>query len=208
MLQDLFIPLYEKGYNDVKIAKELNLSPQTIGRIRYSLNLPKAIPICEYSDCISKLALQDLSDSEIGYQIGLSRHRVGRIRRKLQLPTCSKSTIDLNYTNIDRIKSRIVAIAKHRAMKNNLDFDINLNDIELPEYCPIMNTKLEYHGNTRGNPNSASLDRIDNSKGYIKGNIQTISLHANTMKNNANFEQLTLFCTNMLKMIEIYSKKF
>lgn len=206
MLQNLFLPLYEKGYNDVKIAKELNSSPQTIGRIRNSLNLPKIIP--DYSDSISKLVLQDLSDSEIGKQIGLCRDRVGRIRRKLQLPTCSKTTINMNYTNIDRIKSRIIAIAKHRAMKNNLDFNINLNDIELLEYCPIMNTKLEYNGNTRGNPNSASLDRIDNTKGYIKGNIQIISLHANTMKNNANFEQLALFCNNILKMIKIYSKKF
>lgn len=207
MLQDLFLPLYKKGYTDTMIAKELNLSNQTIGRFRHSLNLPKRTINDKYSSYISELVSQDLSDSEIGNQIGLCRHSVGRIRRKLHLPVCSKTTINLNYTNQDRIKSRIIAIAKYRAIKNNLNFNIKLADIELPEYCSIMNTKLEYKGNTRGNPNSASLDRIDNSKGYIKDNIQVISLHANTMKSNANFEQLSVFCNNILKMIELHSKK-
>lgn len=39
---------------------------------------------------------------------------------------------------------------------------------------------------------SPSLDRIDSSKGYVKGNVRVISARANMLKNNATVEELTL----------------
>ena len=38
--------------------------------------------------------------------------------------------------------------------------------------------------------NSPSLDRIDNSKGYVPGNIAVISMRANMIKNNASLVEL------------------
>lgn len=43
------------------------------------------------------------------------------------------------------------------------------------------------------------IDKIDNSKGYVKGNIQIISMKANAMKNSASLEELHTFCKNILR---------
>lgn len=54
-----------------------------------------------------------------------------------------------------------------------------------------------------GFPESISLDRIDSSKGYIKGNVCFCQKKVNTMKNNASVEELIEFCKDVLKTIDI-----
>jgi hypothetical protein len=41
---------------------------------------------------------------------------------------------------------------------------------------------------------TASIDRIDSNKGYIKGNLQFISIAANLAKNAMTHEQMLKFC--------------
>jgi hypothetical protein len=76
--------------------------------------------------------------------------------------------------------------ARERAIEKGIVFKLkSYKDLpEVPEYCPVLNIPLHVGDKVCTN-NSPSLDRIDNSKGYIKGNIQIISLKANQMKNNA-----------------------
>ena len=90
-----------------------------------------------------------------------------------------------------RIHSRI----KCRAKKLNLEFNLDIVDIQVPQYCPILNIPIVKIRGVRRGPksNSPSIDRIDNLKGYIKGNIQVISNKANTMKNSASPKQLLQF---------------
>jgi len=82
--------------------------------------------------------------------------------------------------------------AKYRAKTRNIPFDIEILDIIIPEICPILGLPLKtlIDGNRDLSP---SLDRIDNTKGYLKGNIQVISSKANTMKHNANKSELINF---------------
>jgi hypothetical protein len=57
-----------------------------------------------------------------------------------------------------------------------------------PTHCPILGIEL-----TRGDQtltSNFSIDRIDNSLGYIKGNIQIISNRANRLKSDASKEEL------------------
>lgn len=76
--------------------------------------------------------------------------------------------------------------AKGRARRKDLDFNIDISDINIPDVCPILNIKLE-----RFNPKTApSLDRVDNSKGYIKNNVRVISNRANIMKGDMSLEDI------------------
>jgi hypothetical protein len=84
--------------------------------------------------------------------------------------------------------------AKERAAKYKVDFDLEIEDIFWPTECPALKVPFEY-----GTPYAASIDRIDNSKGYTKDNIQVISRKANAMKRNATKEELRNFAQWALK---------
>ena len=93
----------------------------------------------------------------------------------------------------------MLARAKNRSKINGLEFNIGLEDIVVPEFCPVLGVKLdEFKGKSGGRPNSPALDRIDNSKGYVKGNVMVISHLANQMKASANAEQLLSFANWIL----------
>ncbi len=95
-------------------------------------------------------------------------------------------------------KRNMLVGAKRRASIKNIDFNITEEDIEIPSMCPILEVPLII-GTKDNYEYSPSLDRIDNSKGYVKGNIQVISKKANSMKNSATLEELQAFCRNVLR---------
>lgn len=95
--------------------------------------------------------------------------------------------------------------AYNRAKTKGIEFNIEESDIIIPERCPLLDIPLEF--GTKADYNaSPSLDRIDNTKGYIKGNIWVISKKANTMKNSATLEELYTFCTNILRYSPSYAE--
>ena len=95
---------------------------------------------------------------------------------------------------------RLRGSAKERAIYKGIVFDIpSYKDLpEVPDYCPILGIPL-YVGDNVSTDNSPSLDRIDNNKGYIKGNIQIISRKANQMKSNANLKEIEMLYNFMKK---------
>ncbi len=72
--------------------------------------------------------------------------------------------------------------ARGRAKNKGIPFDITIEDIVIPELCPYLGIKLQW-GDVICHDASPSLDRIIPKLGYIKGNIEVISLRANKMKN-------------------------
>lgn len=81
--------------------------------------------------------------------------------------------------------------AKSRAKKAGVEFSIELADIIVPDVCPIFKIPLSTSEKQRSN-SSPSLDRIDSSKGYIKGNVWVISWRANHLKSNSSLEELEI----------------
>jgi len=111
----------------------------------------------------------------------------------------SKTVTLCGPCNSNRVKEqspevRMYRRAKSRAAKSGLEFNLDKEDIKIPTHCPVLGIPRSTHqGTSGGRDNSPALDRVDNGKGYIKGNILVISHLANMMKSSANKEQLLKF---------------
>lgn len=88
---------------------------------------------------------------------------------------------------------------KQRAYKKGWECTITTDDFKIPEYCPVLGVKLERNSKKGWWPWSPSMDRIDNNKGYIPGNVEVISWRANSLKSNATIEELEKVLAYMKK---------
>ena len=81
------------------------------------------------------------------------------------------------------LQLKILNRAKSRASKTGKKFNLELTDIQIPEICPVFKVPMK-------GKYAPSIDRIDSSKGYVKGNIHIISWRANSLKSDATPEEL------------------
>ena len=104
-----------------------------------------------------------------------------------KLKTKKKET----YNTIENI---LFMSAQARAKKKKLEFSIEYEDVHIPEICPILGIKInkfleDTSQSNESRASSPSLDRIDSSKGYVKGNVAVISYKANVIKGQGTAEQ-------------------
>jgi hypothetical protein len=91
--------------------------------------------------------------------------------------------------------------AKRRAKEKGIEFSITVDDFEKTSLCPLLGIELSF-SNKRGNTaNSASIDRIDPSIGYVPGNVWVVSKRGNQIKNDATIEELEKVILNLKKKI-------
>ena len=97
-------------------------------------------------------------------------------------------------------RKRIQAIQQNKpkyCRDRGLDIDITGTDgldylvsIFPKDYiCPALGIKMKWNDSPHVG-DSPSLDRLDPTKGYVKGNLAWISERANTMKHDANLAEL------------------
>lgn len=87
-----------------------------------------------------------------------------------------------------------------RAKRNSLEFNLEPQDIQVPTHCPVFGFELRPSKGKTGRDQSASVDRINSSLGYVKGNVRVISYLANRMKSNATAGQLKQFAHWILEI--------
>ena len=92
-------------------------------------------------------------------------------------------------------KLKLLYAAKQRANRFKHECTITLDDFEIPAACPVLGIPLwsNVGGGAIGgsnNWNAPTLDRIDNNKGYVPGNVCVISRKANTLKGNGTAAEL------------------
>lgn len=82
---------------------------------------------------------------------------------------------------------------RRRCKKTEMECNISLNEIIIPTYCPVLGLEIEFCDcKDRRNclhDSRPTIDRIDNSKGYIIGNCKVISWRANRLKGDGTAEE-------------------
>lgn len=98
----------------------------------------------------------------------------------------NQRSADWNKNNLNKT---LLSAAKKRAAIQKCEFNIDLDDIKIPKFCPLLGIDI-IRSDIKHSPNSPSLDKINPDLGYVKNNIHIISRRANTIKNNATIDEI------------------
>lgn len=90
--------------------------------------------------------------------------------------------------------------AKARAKKRGLPFDLQLGDLTIPAYCPVLGIPLSV-GEGERHDGSPTLDRLVPRLGYVSGNVRVISYRANRIKNDGTLLELRAIVAWMEKEV-------
>ncbi len=145
-------------------------------------------------ELIKMLSDSTLSYAVIGEHFGVSKQRIQQVVLKKDLKNISNRKPWQDFNQSEAKIHKLIQAAKSRSKHSYSD--IETTDLfPLPTHCPILGLELNYNyidspktGEGRIE-NSASIDRLDNSKGYVKGNVVVCSWRANRIKNNGNAEE-------------------
>lgn len=113
-------------------------------------------------------------------------------KKRGQCKQCmNRAAYDRVLASPEQYKARLLYGTRSRARRQGRECSITVDDFSIPAVCPVLGIPLKAGGNMgRKAPNSPSLDRIDNSKGYVKGNVVVVSLRANMLKSDATLDEL------------------
>jgi hypothetical protein len=108
---------------------------------------------------------------------------------------CKKCSAKLNEKNRKNrdwkfdAKKVLYDNAKQRAKKSNIEFTLTKEDVIIPDTCPVFGFVLKREDRETWMC-APSIDRIDNTRGYVKDNIIIVSRRANILKKDATINEL------------------
>lgn len=91
--------------------------------------------------------------------------------------------------------------AKKRAALSGYPYAITEDDVNVPEFCPLLGIKIS-RGVGKLSDASPSLDKIRPELGYVPGNVWIISNRANRIKSDATVQELELLVANLKRHLE------
>jgi len=99
-------------------------------------------------------------------------------------------------------KSMLLNLAKQRAKRKGLDFCLRCSDFDIPDMCPVLGIPI--FSSEKLTDNSPTIDRINNTVGYVANNIMVISWRANRLKSDASASELEKILTYMYENLPEY----
>jgi predicted DNA-binding protein YlxM (UPF0122 family) len=153
---------------------------------------------------IEAMCKQGKTLQELGEHYGVSRQRIYQVLERY-LPELNRADRGVSLRKAARMEvylaefkqrtgrdvwyhpddlSRAMARAftrKKQNAKGRHKWDLLPSDIIFPLLCPILDIELDWFAEQM-QENSPSFDRIDNNRGYVRGNVIIISMRANRIK--------------------------
>lgn len=109
------------------------------------------------------------------------------------------------FTGYEGIGGAFISVIKRRANKRGYKMDLTAKFLwelfkKQNKKCALSNIDLTI--TNKNNTTTASLDRIDSSKGYTKGNVQWVHKKINIMKNTLDQNEFINFCRLVAKNVK------
>lgn len=114
--------------------------------------------------------------------------------------TCTQKKRPSNWTGHELISGSYWKRIQKQALDRKIEFNISMEEAWI--LFERQNKKCAYTGITldfskRKSGNIASLDRIDNTKGYVNGNIHWVHKDINMMKRNFSEDYFLFLCNKV-----------
>lgn len=181
-------------------------------------NRKTVLVTCDYCGKIfEKVASEVKRNAEKGRKNYCSRECVGRAASERQFGKKRGPATGKNLQHLQEIcGNRRDPYTPYRytyrcVLRRYKDVDISIDDLveqweKQKGICPYTGYQLilPENGNVKTVDffHRASLDRIDSTKGYVKGNIQFISTPINFLKSNKTDEEVRNFLKDIAKFLE------
>ncbi len=110
---------------------------------------------------------------------------------------CNTACRNTIHGNSRSLRYEMWCRVKKNSKPRGLEFTLFQDDIPVvPTVCPILGIAIKPNHLSGAIDSSPSLDRIDNSKGYIPGNVRIISNRANRLRSDATSVELDLIAAD------------
>lgn len=113
--------------------------------------------------------------------------------RRSKSHCCSRSCQNTTHGRDGTKQHGIWEGAKRRAKDNGVVFTLRIDDIPpIPHRCPVLGIAIVANSKAGPLDSSPSIDRINRSRGYVKGNVRIISNRANRLRSDGAAAELML----------------
>jgi len=121
--------------------------------------------------------------------------------------TCSAKVREATQRHyVNGLSPHILTVCKGHAVRRGIPVEISFEDVvdiwtQQNGLCKYSGVPLTYRPHQRASgENTASLDRIDSSKGYVKGNIQFVHKRISFMKNDMTEDVFIEWCRKVFSL--------
>jgi len=103
------------------------------------------------------------------------------------------------YKGYKGISSKFINKTKERSFNKKLEFDLTLKFLwklyqKQNKKCALTGEDIHFGFDSKSTGATASIDRIDSKKGYIKDNVQWVHVDINYMKHKLSTSQFINWC--------------